>query len=210
MQNFLMSYVLCILSFSVFSAEFIEGQDYQVIPSMGDVAYKSGPIHVTEFFSYGCPWCYRLDAAISKWTSKQGKAIQMTKIPVVFHDHWDDYARAYYIIDELSLGKTVHERLFKTIIVDKQPLATHQAMVDFFKNNGVESSLAESALNQSPSIELRLKTDQALMSKYQINAIPTLVINQQYKTNLQMAKTEERLFEILDYLLAKTKHESLY
>ncbi len=41
--------------------------------------------------------------------------------------------------------------------------------------------------------------------KFQINAIPTLIVNDHYKTNLQMAKSEARLFEILDYLLSEVK-----
>ena len=43
------------------------------------------------------------------------------------------------------------------------------------------------------------------MATYQVRAVPAFVINNQYKTDLQMAKTEERLFAILDFLLGKAR-----
>nr|WP_277619290.1 hypothetical protein [Legionella norrlandica] len=42
------------------------------------------------------------------------------------------------------------------------------------------------------------------MAHYQINAVPAFVVNNKYKTDLQMAGSEERLFEILDYLIRKS------
>lgn len=205
MIKHLISFALFFFPFITLGAEFIEGRDYQVIQSSNQDTYKSGPVHVTEFFSYGCPWCYRLDSAVYQWTVKQGKSIQFTKVPVVFNQNWDTYAKAFYIIDSMSLDKTVNDNLFKTIIVDKQPLDKQQELIEFFKKNGVDASIVESALTHSPSIDLRLKADEALMAKYQINAVPTLVVNNQYKTNLQMAKSEDRLFKILDYLLSEVK-----
>lgn len=45
------------------------------------------------------------------------------------------------------------------------------------------------------------------MARYQINAIPAMVVNNQFKTDLQMAQTEERLFAIMDYLVTKAGKE---
>ncbi len=205
MIKYVMSIVLFCMPMLAMSADYIAGQDYEVIQSANPSAYKGGPVHVTEFFSYGCPWCYRLDAAVAQWVEGKGPAIQFSRVPVVFNTGWDNYARAYYLIDSLSLGKTVHEKLFKAIIVDKQPLTHPQDMIAFFTQNGVDAKLADSAFSNSPSIELRLKADTALMGQYQINAVPTLVVNRQYKTNLQMAKSEDRLFAIANYLLDKVK-----
>lgn len=186
------------------SATFTEGQDYEVIKVQDAATHPDGAALVTEFFSYGCPWCYRLEKPVSEWVTKQGQAIHFSRVPVVFRPDWSYYARAYYIVDSLKLSKAVHEALFAAIITDKQPMNTNQAMVEFFTQHGVDASLAESAFTNSPSIELRLQAGQVLMAKFQITAIPSFVVNNQYKTNLQMAKTEEHLFEILDYLVKKT------
>ena len=46
------------------------------------------------------------------------------------------------------------------------------------------------------------------MTSNHINAVPAFVVNNQFKTDLQMAKTEKRLFEILDFLVAEAKKEN--
>lgn len=195
--------IMLLMPMLTMSATFTEGQDYEVIKTQDATTHPDGSALVTEFFSYGCPWCYRLEKPVSEWVIKQGKAIHFSRVPVVFRPDWSYYARAYYIVDSLTLPKAVHEALFTAIITDKQPMNTNQAMVEFFTKHGVDTSLAESVFANSPSIELRLQTDQALMAKFQMTAIPSFVVNNQYKTNLQMAKTEQHLFEILDYLVKK-------
>ena len=69
------------------------------------------------------------------------------------------------------------------------------------KRIGSSLVLRESAFQNSPSIEMNLETGKELMTNYRINAIPAFVINKRYKTDLQMAKTEQHLFEIINYLI---------
>lgn len=209
MFKFIISILLCAMSFSGFTAEIIEGQDYELIKRSQGPSTDNKMVPVTEFFSYGCPWCARLDKSLSAWVEKKGKVIHFTKVPVVFNDHWAYYARAYYVVQSLSLKKSVHDALFKAIVIDKLPMNNTQAMVAFFTKNGVDPVVAESAFAHTPSIEIKLKADQGIMLYYQINAVPTIVVNGMYKTNLQMAKTEARLFEILDYLVAKSKPKKM-
>jgi len=187
------------------SAPIIEGKDYEVvIHSVDSVAENRGVAEVTEFFSYGCPWCYKLEVPVSKWVKKQGAAIHFSRVPVVFRPDWRYYAIAYYLIDSLSLGKKVHESLFNAIITDKKPMNTQHAMIEFFTQQGVDKNIVESVFSNSPSIELRIKDAQSKMGQFRINAVPSFVVNNQYKTNLEMAKTEAHLFEVLDYLVKKT------
>jgi thiol:disulfide interchange protein DsbA len=43
-----------------------------------------------------------------------------------------------------------------------------------------------------------------MVAQYHINAVPAFVVQHSFKTDLQMAKTEDRLFAILDYLSKKS------
>lgn len=205
MKQYVALMMLWCLPMLAVSADFVEGQDYQVISGGNEPSYKGGPVPVTEFFSYGCAWCFRLDSGVTKWVQKEGSAIQFSRVPVVFNPSWENYARAYYLIDGLSLGKKVHDHFFNAIIVEKQPLTGSTELIAFFSKNGVAPQVAESIFSASPTVDLKLKEDAALMGKFQINAVPTLVINQHYKTNMQFAKSEERLFEIASYLVDKVK-----
>lgn len=195
----LLSLLLFIPAFS-FAADFVEGKDYQVVAS-APIEQKL-PL-VTEFFSYGCPWCYRLESSFNQWTLTLNKTTTVYRVPVVFKPDWELYAKAYYTAKTLALSDKLTPLLFKTIQDDKKPLNSKQAMINFFTAHGVDREIAKSAFENSPTIDMRVKQGLELMARYQINAVPAFVINNKYKTDLQMAGSPERLFEIMNYLLKK-------
>ena len=205
MLKYTFSVVLFLISLMSYGADFVVGKDYVII---NDSSALDTPIDinsVTEFFSYGCPWCYRLEPSLINWVNKKGTKIYYKKIPVVFNKDWEYYARAYYTANALSLDSQLNLVLFKAILDDKQPLNSKDAMVGFFTKNGVDAATAQSAFGHSPSIDIAVSSGKTLMVRYQISAVPAFIVNNRYKTDLQMAKTEERLFAILDYLLALPK-----
>lgn len=204
MLKFISSLLLFFTSFMSSGAAIIAGQDYEIIKN-GNFSHSESTTQVTEFFSFGCHWCYNLEPAVVKWVSQQGTKIHFEKVPVVFNPDWEFYAKAYYTAHALSMNAKLNPILFKAILDDKQPLNSNQTMVDFFTKNGVEASVAKSAFNNSPSIDLDIANSKRLMTAYHIAAVPAFVVNNQFKTDLQMAKTEKRLFEILNFLLTQKK-----
>ena len=163
------------------ASDFVEGKDYQVI-SKGSAIAQTEPT-VTEFFSYGCPWCYKMETPLNEWAGKQGKSVQMERVPVVFRPVWELYAKAYYTASSLALSDKFNSLLFNAIQDKKQTLGSNQSMVDFFVANGVDKETAKSAFESSPTIELQVKQGMALMAKYQVNAVPAFVVNKTYKTD---------------------------
>lgn len=185
----------------VFAADFVEGKDYQVVAN-ASIERSKTPV-VTEFFSYGCPWCYRIESSFNQWSVKLNKNASIDKVPVVFKPDWDLYAKAYYTAKTLALSDKLSPILFKAIQDEKKPLNSKQGMINFFVAHGVDREIAKSAFENSPTIDMRVKNGMELMAHYQINAVPAFVVNNKYKTDLQMAGSPERLFEIMDYLLRK-------
>jgi protein dithiol oxidoreductase (disulfide-forming) len=192
--------LLLVLPCLAFAAEFVEGKDYQIVASAP--MEQKIPL-VTEFFSYGCPWCYRLEKPMEQWVGTLSKNTAVERVPVVFKPDWELYAKAYYTAKTLALADKLTPVLFKTIQDDKKPLNSKQAMIRFFNAHGVDKEIATSAFENSPTVDLRVKNGMALMARYQISAVPAFVINNRYKTDLQMAGSPERLFEIMNYLLKK-------
>ena len=197
--------LLLLLPIIAWSATFVEGKDYQIITSSQVTHNKNKTPIIQEFFSYGCPWCYKMEASLDVWLSKMGKNIQFERIPVVFKPSWELYAKAYYAAKILALSDKMNPLLFKTIQDDKKPLDTKQAMIDFFVAQGVDKEIAKSAFENSPTIDMHVQNGMNLMASYQINAVPAFVVNHKYKTDLQMAGSTERLLELLDYLSRKSK-----
>lgn len=183
------------------SAEnFIEGQDYQ---RLSEVPKTKPRQEVLEFFSYGCPWCYRLEAQVQQWRKTKGTALQFNKVPVIFKPDWEYYAKAYYAAEALSEENRYGPILFKAIQEDNKNLNSNSSMIAFLSQAGMNSAFVESAFLHSPSISLKVNEAKQQMGQWQISAIPAFVVNQQFRTDLQMAKSETRLFALLDYLLKK-------
>lgn len=182
---------------------YIEGKDYQLLSSPEITENKNKTPIITEFFSYGCPWCFKIDTPLKEWVNKMGGTIQFERVPVVFKPDWELYAKAYYTAKILAFSDKLNPLLFKAIQEDKKPLNSKQLMVDFFVTQGVDKEIAKSAFENSPAIDMRVSEGMALMMRYQINAIPAFVVNNKYKTDLQKAGSPERLFQILDYLVKK-------
>ncbi len=196
--------ILFLLPVMAFAAAFVEGKDYQAVAPAPLEATKNKTPMITEFFSYGCPWCYKIDPSVTEWVGKMGTKVQFERIPVVFKPEWDLYAKAYYTAKMLALSDKLNHQLFKTIQEEKNPLASKQAMINFFVAHGVDREIAKSAFESSPTIDMHVQNGMSLMANYQINAVPAFVINNKYKTDLQMAGSQERLLQIMDYLVRKS------
>lgn len=182
-----------------FAAAFTSGTDYQIIN--GSKNTKNEGVVVEEFFSYGCPWCFKIENSLNQWLKQSDKKITFERIPVVFKPSWELYAKAYYTAKVLALSDKLSPLLFKSIQEENKSLDTAAQMTQFFIQHGVDPEIAKSAFNSSPSIEMKVQSGMILMSNYQINAVPAFVVNHHFKTDLQMAGNPERLIEILDWLV---------
>jgi thiol:disulfide interchange protein DsbA len=196
--------LLFLLPTLALATSFVEGKDYKLVANPQSTTSKNTLPVVQEYFSFGCPWCYKIEVPLNAWVGKMGKGIQFERVPVVFKPSWELYAKAYYTAKTLALSDKMDPLLFKTIQDEKTALDTKQAMITFFVAQGIDKEIAKSAFENSPTIDMRVQSGMSLMSSYQINAVPAFIVNHIYKTDLQMAGNPTRLLEILDYLAHKS------
>lgn len=194
-------FIVLLFPFLVSAENFVVNKDYEVINTTASQSSKK--IKVIEFFSYGCPWCYRIEPTIEKWVKKNNDLIEFTRMPVIFNKDWVYYAKAYYTAELLNMNAKMSPLLFKAIQVDKKKLTTNQSMIDFFTTEGVNKAVAESAFTHSTTIDMKIAEGNEVMAQFHITGVPAFVINNHYKTDLQMAQSEERLVQILNYLITK-------
>lgn len=189
------------MSLVVHAETFVAGSDYQIMSEKPLVS--AGKARVTEFFSYGCPWCYRLDTPLSLWVKAHARQINFSRVPVVFHKEWETYAKAFYTLEQLHLESQLSPALFKAIAEKPQAYTQNDTMVALLTAQGVDKATATSAFTHSLTIDMALKAGNQAMARYYINTVPAFVVNGRYKTDLQMAKNQTRLFQILDFLITE-------
>lgn len=194
-----------------FADHFVAGKDYQVLPSAGPSATATipaepGKISVVEFFSYGCPWCFKTQSVLEPWLKAQPKDVSFSRVPVVFEASWTLLARAYYVALALGVEPTFTPAFFKAIHEQGLNVNSQQVLETFFIQQGVSKQDFESAFSHSPVIDADMARGKALMMQYQVIAIPTFVINGQYETNPMMTGGDlNKLMQVLEYLVQKSQ-----
>ncbi|OGV26235.1 MAG: hypothetical protein A3F18_05955 [Legionellales bacterium RIFCSPHIGHO2_12_FULL_37_14] len=200
----LLSICIFLLGFISANAEtFVQGKDYVEL-STENPASKAKP-QVSEFFSFGCPGCFNLEAKLEPWLLQHKNAINFTRNPVVFHQGWETYAKAYYIAQSLDILNTAFPQIFAAVQKDKLPLYETPNMINFFiQKLHADKELVESAFQHSTAIDMQIQTSVNESVKFEIMLIPSFVVNNKYRTDLKMAKSPERLLAIVDELLKKS------
>jgi protein dithiol oxidoreductase (disulfide-forming) len=185
------------------------GVDYQLIPpAIGVTAAPKNKIEVVEFFSYGCPWCFRFESTLQPWLASQPSDVAFSRVPVVFQPGWSTLARAYYTAKNLGVENKITPAIFDAIHVKQEDLTTQAALEKFFIAEGVSKQNFDSAFNFTPGIDAQMMRGDQLMRAYNIFEVPTLVIDGKYKTNIVMTKGNvKRLVEVLDFLIAQERKD---
>ncbi|PIE45730.1 MAG: disulfide bond formation protein DsbA [Gammaproteobacteria bacterium] len=203
---YLFTLALTVFSTSVTAQlRFVEGQDYQVLEDPLPLQ-QSGQMEVVEFFSYACPHCYNLSAAIHHWMENDKPAdVGFYQIPATGGKLWAFTARVKYTADKLGLGKHFDDKYFAAIHKEhrRRLLGDQSAVFELMSQFDVSEVSAEKAWN-SLQVKSSLKQSEKLWQKSGLSGVPVVVVNGRYVVNLT---TYEHFFSVIDFLLATTKLE---
>lgn len=193
----------------VWSADaFVAKEDFTTIEGSKAPA-KSTSVTVEEFFSYGCPWCFKLESKIGPWKDKLPKNVVFKRVPVIFESGWEWYAKAYYIGIATNQESKLTPKIFKAIHDDHEKLNSLEAMDKFLVDQGLDAEVVKSGLTHSVAIDTELMQSMKLMQAYKIYSVPAVIVAGHYRTDLQLAKGDpDRLMKIVEFLIQKSQSGS--
>jgi protein dithiol oxidoreductase (disulfide-forming) len=197
------------LTSNTYADEYKKGDDYLVLPTSVSekIPTLKDKVTVVEFFSFGCPACYRLEPALIKWLQTKPSYVAFYRVPAIFQPSWKTYAQAYYIGEELNVGHKINDALFKAIQNDHLDLTTPDAMANFFATQGV-SKEKFMALYNTPTTDLRLSEGQDMMNNALIFQIPTVLIDGTYRVDPSLTGNDpNQLIDVINYLIKKQASE---
>jgi len=206
------AFLICLLSFASAAtfaqqktSSFIEGRDYVTLPDNDSTKtlQDKNRVKVIEFFSYGCPACFKLEPHLEKWLQHKPKNIVFERVPVVFESGWEVYAKTYLILSSLNMDKALSSKIFLGIHLDNLDLGDKERMAAFLNPQGLAKEKYLS-LYDSPAIDLALSNDKKIATDYKIFQIPGIVINGKYKVDPSLSGADyDRLFATVNYLIHK-------
>ena len=188
------------------ASDFQEGKDYRVLDKPVPTA-TGNKIEVVEAFSYACPHCFSLEPTTAEWLKTKPENVEFVRIPAAWQPAWEAQARAYYVAAQLGVLDKVHKPLFEAIHTEKKQLATPEQLADFFATQGVDKNDFLNAYN-SFGVETRVQRGKQLIQRYTVMGVPAFIVNGKYFVDLSTAGSALRLFEVIDYLVAKESGNS--
>ncbi len=184
-------------------AKFEAGFDYRLIdPPVRIPGAEPGKVTVVEFFWYGCPHCYRFEPYLDKWLGHKPPGAQFIRIPAPLNPTWTVHARAYYAAKELGVLPRLFQPLFDAIHRKGPALGTEDALAGFFARHGVKPAAFRAAYG-SFTVDAEVRRARALAQRIGITGVPTVVVAGRYRTSLELAGSDQRLIDIVNYLVRK-------
>lgn len=165
-----------------------------------------GKIEVIEFFWYGCPHCATIEHGLEAWAARLPKDVVLRREHVL----WDgrrgmaEHVRIFATLRALDLLGTQHAAVFEAIHKGKLDLADEKKLFEWVSKRGVDRGKFDSTY-RSFSVLSQVDRARQLTKRYRVDGVPMFVVNGKYVTSIAMAHGPERMFEVIEQLIAKER-----
>lgn len=195
--------ILC-LPFAAMAADFKAGDDYTVL----DIEKSKTP-QVTEFFSFYCPHCFKFEPVAKAMEKSLPDGAEFIKNHVNFlgglaPEVQSNLSYAYIIAKQHNKGEQVADQIFQSIHVQRAPLDNIKDVKALLDVNGIDSDTFDKDIASMPVISAE-KAMQDKQNKYSqmgaLTGVPTFIVNDKYKININTIKSQQQLDELVAFLL---------
>lgn len=184
---------------------FQEGVNYVAVNPAQPTTVKPGQVEVIEFYWYGCPHCFALEPYVEVWEKTKPANVVFKRIPAAMKDS-EFYvdAQATITADILGVGEKIREPFFNAIHLDNQGelRSDKDAIKAFFGKFGVKPADFDATWN-SFGVQSRLAQDQQLGARYDVEGVPTIIVNGKWKTGAGYQMAPADIMKCVQFLVAK-------
>ena len=196
---------LIVLSFLIFFMHsFAYAQKYVQIST--EKQQDSKDIIIYEFFWYGCPHCFNLEPTMDRIQADLDSDTKIMKIPVALRQSWMPHAKLYYALEQMDKIDEMHNLIFEEIHLENNRLITEEQIVSFLGQHGIDTTKFLEKFN-SFGTEARIKKSSNLARKYQINSVPTIIVNGKYLTSGSYVSSYEELYSVINLLVERERND---
>lgn len=164
-------------------------------------------IEVTEYFSYGCPHCYRFEPLVQQWRKQISEDVEFNRTPAIWQvTGYELYARTYYTAKALGVLDEVHSSLFQAIHVEQRRLLDLESMANFMDELGVDP--VEFVKTFSDSFGVKAMYQQAIARQriYRSGGVPAIIINGKYRVEASMVgNSNAGMLQVTNYLIDRER-----
>jgi thiol:disulfide interchange protein DsbA len=205
LKNWIKTVVLAASLMSASAAfAFTEGKDFKALSKPIPVAV-AGKQEVIEFFWYGCPHCFSVEPAIEAWAAKLPKDVNFRRVHVMWdgRNDMEGHAKIFLALQTLGLDGKHQMAVMKAVQQDRIELRNEAKLFEWVKTQGIDVAKFKAVYNGF-STNAQLKNLATMTRDYQIDGVPTFIVNGKWVTSPAMVGAEDAtVTKMIDELLAK-------
>ncbi len=194
-----------LMSFTLLFGAAARAADYAAL-SPAQPTESGGKIEVLEFFWYGCPHCYRLEPLLDAWLKTMPSDVVFKRVPAYPSEGWGVLAKMYYTMQAMELLPQFNKRIFDAIHQESVNLNNPKIRDQWLAKNGVDVAKYHQ-VEKSFTVATDLGRARQMTQNYKVDSVPRLVVNGQYYTSAELAGGPDRIFAVVDELIAKGRRE---
>jgi thiol:disulfide interchange protein DsbA len=126
-------------------------------------------------------------------------------MPAVFNKDWELLAQLFFTAEVLDIVDKVHTPVFNALHMESIDLSDPQRVAALFeKHAGIQNEQFNDVYN---SFSVRSRVQQAIAKgkAYRITGVPSLIVNGKYRVDGQLAGSNTKMLEVVDFLIAKER-----
>jgi len=192
-------FLLAVVATAQAQSAFVEGTDYQPI-SPAVKTSQPDKVVVTEIFWYGCPHCFRFEPYAERFAASLPDGAVFEQVPSSLNPRWTEHARAYYSLQMMGALDKTHKALFDAIHLKRQRLTSLDSIAPWVAEMGLDEKEFRANYFSFP-VDTQIRKNVQKEKRYGHNGVPAVVINGKYLVSASMAGSNERLVQIMSYLV---------
>jgi thiol:disulfide interchange protein DsbA len=156
-----------------------EGVDFMRLAQPAPVQSPASQVEVLEFFAYSCIHCFNFEPIFEDWIQKKPAHVTVRRMPVAFSPQFVPMQRLYFTLEAMNLVDKLHAKVFQAIHVERLPLTTPPAIIDWVAKQGVDRAKFTEIFDIAATGQ---KAQQAvnLQDAYGVEGTPALGIGGRY------------------------------
>ncbi|MES2786111.1 MAG: thiol:disulfide interchange protein DsbA/DsbL [Pseudomonadota bacterium] len=181
-----------------------DGGDFISLDRRVPVDAPEGRIEVIEFFWYGCPHCNAFEPRLVSWIQRQQPDVAVRRIPAAFRDDMVPQQRLFYALEAMGKVEELHDKVFRAIHEERNPLNREALIVDWVGKQGVDPAKFRELYN-SLGVLSKARRAVQIQDAYKVQGVPAIGVAGRFYTDAALAGSMDRALQVTDYLVAETR-----
>ena len=185
------------------------GTNYVPIIPAQPTSVGPDKVEVLEVFWYGCPHCFDLEPYIQSWLKKKTANVEFVRVPVMWGPVHRAHAHLFYALQalqrsdlDLKVFETIHND-HNMLVANNEP-ETLNLQLQFAVAQGINADAFRTAYN-SFTVSSNLARAEELNARYHVEAVPLVIVNGKYETDVGKAGGPTELIALISDLVASEK-----